>query len=137
MKSSEARMAALVSYVAEIQARMALSRWHIVVREGKITGCLAQVDPTEGRYYSYLTVHRKNFWTVSADEQRSAVVHELVHLIAMPETEAIRCGGWHENLATTTWHVLWEDYKRQHELVTDHLTTVFQSAMPLPPEWPE
>ena len=108
-----------------------------MVEEAKLPGLLARTDPTEGRYYTYLRVHRKNFWTLSADDQRSTIVHELIHLVAMTETEAIRCGGWHENLSTTVWNVLWQDFKRQHELVTDHLTTIFQGFMPLPPEWPE
>jgi hypothetical protein len=131
------RLAALSSYVADMQARMGLVQWQIRVGESRIKGLLAKVDPCEGRYWARLTVHRKSFWRLSPEEQRNSVVHELVHLVHQPATRVIEYGKWREDLALPVWRDVHSEFVSGVELMTDHLANVFSPLMPLPPEWPK
>jgi hypothetical protein len=136
-KASGARLAALTSYVADLQARMGLVQWHVIIHEHKLHGLIARVDPTEGRYYTYLSVARPTFWNLDPEWQRNAIVHELTHLVQLPATDIMDHGKWKEDLALPVWRDVLSSWTRGIELMTDHLTTIIAPSMPLPPKWPK
>ncbi len=70
----------LINYIQEIQQKMNLKDWEIIVRQekGGSPGALAEVEVVDGKKCAHIWLNDE-FLESDPHTQRYAVVHELVH----------------------------------------------------------
>lgn len=136
---SEARRDAIHEYVRNVRNALGLRHWCIDIPdewpdEGE--DIIAGIDPCEGRYVA--TLRFGTFWTVSREEQRSAVVHELLHLHHVRVTDIVRLGDYRQELGERLYNHFVGEVKREAEYMVDALTSLLEDTVALPPRrWPE
>lgn len=95
-----------------------------------IDGALAEVRIAEGRRHARVRV-AEDFQEHSLEEQRHALVHELVHPLLAHLMEAVE-GGVRDELGGAAFRVYVGTVRREAERVTDVLASVIAPSMELP-----
>ena len=115
---------ALARYVRWAANELGLRDWTVEVRAG---GCeeraFASVDPTEGRRYAVITFCDE-FRQLTLDEQRNAVVHELLHCHHAAATDIVRLDVC-QQMSQAAYDVMFGGFKRQIEYMVDALADAF------------
>lgn len=119
-------------YLWTLRDALRLSHWDVfVAAHAAEKGVHASVHPCPGRYVAGVRLSR-GFWTgLSADEKRSVLTHELLHLTHNALTEVTRvtlaASGYLPNRA---YALLCTQISTEAELMVDHLTSVVAPTMP-------
>lgn len=138
---SNERSEALASYIAELRGLMALGHWTVRVvweypdREDGSGAIQAEIDPTEGRYLACLRLG-EGFLGLPAEDTRTTLVHELLHLHHVGLTDVIDRGRTKLLLGEPAHAILADVANREAELMVDSLTSVIAEHLPLPGAWP-
>ncbi len=120
----------LERYIQAIAQRMGLRDWEIVVRNEAATRGKAQCQAIVGRKVAIIRVGH-DFMDWSADDQRHAVVHELVH----PHFE----NAWNvveldldesRALSQQAFDLMYKTFTRQMEYGVDGIAAVIAPHMP-------
>lgn len=130
---------ALKEYVTALRDMLGLRDWtifasHEIPEEAEDCNAIASIHPTDGRRRAVLRLAR-DFREMSPEEQRSALVHELLHLHHRDATDIIRL-TLPKVLGGAAFDVLWEDFRQQIELITDNIAVAIAEGLPLP-RWPK
>lgn len=132
LKYSTEQVDAVQEYLWTLRDALRLSHWDVFVgAHAAEKGALASVHPCPGRYVAGVRLSR-GFWTeVSADEKRSVLTHELLHLTHRDLTEVTRVTlGASGYLPNRAYALLCTQISTEAELMVDHLTTVIAPTMP-------
>lgn len=123
---------ALLSYVRVVADSVGLRDHSFEVRVGVLSaGTRATIECVEGRRYSRITVS-DHFFDLSAEEQREAITHEVVHAHLHVLTEHVEHLG--EFLGRSHHTTISAGFSRDLERVCDSLTSALVRVVPLP-EW--
>ena len=115
-------------WVASVLPALSLSHWLVRVVEDAAPDD-AHADTSPHSQANTATVRLgASFWTLPADEQRSTLTHELVHLLLcridqMSDTleDTLGSTGW------AVWRPLWEN---EHERAVDAISLLLAPHLP-------
>lgn len=121
---------ALAAYILERMRELGLREWtiHILSEPPEDEDANASIDPCIGRRVATLRVC-PDFRELSRDDQRNAIVHELLHCHHVAATDIIRL-DLPRHLAQSTYEILWEGFKRQIEYMVDALADAWAENVP-------
>lgn len=112
-------------YALEIAAKMALRDWEVMLSAACApSDALASVKCTDGRKRITICLAR-DFFELSREEQRLAIVHELVHA---------HFAAMHNPLCDTLPKNALKFYVSAMEYGVDAVASLVASSMPLPPK---
>ncbi|MHB0938995.1 MAG: hypothetical protein ACYC6A_21590 [Armatimonadota bacterium] len=139
-RESDPRWETLGAYVRDIADRMGLTLWSILIETEPPSECgppddsEATIMATSNASYLTLSAALKfsdDFFDQPVDFQRIMVVHELVHLVTMPQrraAESIEGSGCLGSREYSLWRMHWQ---YADENVTDTLARIIAPSMPL------
>lgn len=139
---NEARRAALEIYFHRVAREMGLAEWEIYVtptppdRE-----CVLMVETRP--VVAYARVFVGTFFDTTGEyrnspsEQRTAVVHELIHVHQARLHGWLREGVLSSHMGVVTADMLAEFIREDLEIQADRLAKIISRYMPPVPEWPE
>lgn len=122
-------------YVADILRRLDLAHWRVYVSTHlPPEDCLLMIEPTDGRRIAMLYVS-EDWWKRDADEKRTDLVHEALHL-AHHDTDSNvrRFLGESGDLSEYVKHVVISQFKTDLERMVDSLS---YAVAPHLPAWDE
>lgn len=126
---------ALGEYVRWVANDIGLRDWTFKLRwEGCPEEAQASIEPTEGRRVAVI-YFCDDFRSLPADDQRNAVVHELIHCHHAAATDIIRVDLVRQ-LSQSTYELLYGAFRRQVEYMVDALADVVAERMPHI-DWPK
>lgn len=127
--------AALGRYVRWVANEMGLRDWTIEVSHDRApSDCNAFVTNTYGRKLATIRFC-SDFRTLSPEDQRHTVAHELVHCHLESATNMV-LNDLEECLGKPADRVFWSSFKRQMEYGVDALAAAYAKHLPLI-DWPK
>lgn len=129
----------LKEYISWLRNQLGLRDWEIIMvyeipdEEGDCNA-IASIHPTDGRRRATLRLAR-DFRELDAEQQRNALIHELIHLHHRDATDIIRL-TLPEALGGVAHHVLWENFRQQIELMVDNISVAVADRYPVI-SWPK
>lgn len=126
---------AFQDYLDELVEEMGLLHWELTVdwSDQSAEDCDAQVSVVEGRYSAVLWLHDQ-FFSLTRDEQRRVLVHELLHMHTSGIITASQLGLRTLNKDAKSWAMSFVRDAEEHTV--DALSRVIGNFVPLPP-WAE
>lgn len=127
---------ALLEYIRSTADLLCLRDWTFEVDCDPVDDedrAVATCWPSEGRRVATIAF-AKDFREKSREEQRHAVVHELLHCHHAAAADIVRL-DLIKQLSQSTYDVLWFGFKRQIEYMVDALADAFAPMVPFI-EWP-
>lgn len=125
---------ALKKYVGYLADEMKLADWNFQVSlEPSGEDAWAEISITWGRKWAIIAVC-KDFLKLKSNEQRHAMVHELIHCHNDGARALIRTAIT-EQFGQLSWGLLSNGLQREIELATDGLADVIAPHLD-PPNWP-
>jgi hypothetical protein len=123
----------LGKYIRARADDLGLSDWYIVLKaeppEDKEAA--AEICPVEGRKWANIRV-AKDFMALRPEEQRSAIIHELVHCHFQSAVDIIRLDLFEERLlAHDTYAAIYAAFRRQMEYGVDGIAVTIALHFPL------
>lgn len=120
----------VVEYITKLQGLMHLTHWDIGVVEGSAApGNYAQVQTITGRYSAL--IHLCDEWeSLSREDERQYVVHELLH-VHQAMIHPFLSVDLKEHLAPAMWELVNAGFDRQMEYMTDDLSNIIAPLFPL------
>lgn len=130
LRDAQTSLDSLTGYVRGIADALGLRDHTFDVRVGMLDGDMrATCVSIYGRRYHVLTVH-DSFFGLPPEEQREAIVHEVLHPHFHPLTEHLT--PLQEELGRGQYRVLERGFLRDLEQSVDALTTALVGLLPLP-----
>jgi hypothetical protein len=123
---------AIERYVAKVLVKLDLNYWRVyVAKDLPPEGALLMIEPTDGRRVALLYVS-DGWWTSqSADEKRTDLVHECLHLAHHDQEEVIRrFKNNNGDVGTYAMSLVWEQFHVETERMVDSLSYVIAPFMP-------
>lgn len=132
MGITEAEADKISDYIKELQRRMKLEHWVVVVelKQDPEPDIQMSITPAEGGWVAHL--HTGDSWAEQGPEdRRRTLVHELLHLCHRAQTDVVRVGfPATELIPTATFDGLWRMFEVETERMVDHLTQLIAPHMP-------
>jgi hypothetical protein len=132
---TDAEAEAIVEFAANVVAALGLPRWTISVMEAptkKKHDAQATVKPVDGRYVAQ--IHLNADWmTYDDDTRRQTIVHEVLHLIHARVNDTISDAKY--VMHDYEFDALWARYRRETELMVDHLAMFLDDTRTLKEAW--
>lgn len=126
----------LGTYVRRTADLIGLKDWTLYICDAapKEEEWVAQCDPWPGRKHAELAF-RQDFFTRNPDEQRSTIVHELIHCHLAGMSHLVRVTLAKE-LGQSAYTLFEDAYRSVMEYAVDGLADALSGGFPLP-EWPK
>lgn len=139
---NEARRVALQEYIRLVAQQMGVLGWDFhVTPQPPLEECVLMIETKPVVHYARVFVG--TFFDDSGDylggpnEQRKAVVHEVVHVIQARMFGWLREGMLKDHMALATSELMANIFREEMEIQADRLADVIARYMPPVPEWPE
>jgi len=123
----------LGKYIRARADELGLSDWHIVLKAEppEDNEAAAEIHPVEGRKWVNMRV-AKDFRELRPEEQRYAIIHELIHCHFQSAVDIIRLDLFEERLlAQDTYAAIYASFRRQMEYGVDGLAVAIGCSFPL------
>jgi hypothetical protein len=122
------------AYIADVQKRMLLAHWDIVLdRRSSENGSGASVTPRDGAHEAHIWVSAA-FDSYTRDTQRHCIVHELVHLHLAPLGYHLEMQGGRKKGEENVRARIERGHTSHEEYAVDDLARIIAPHMPLPPK---
>lgn len=135
IEPTEANREALAEYVTELQKSFGLMSWNIEITD-------EPADPDDlvssrvARNYEYARWRfAPEFWNESPEEQRSTLIHELVHLFTQHAQDDLM-SAFERAISKNEFRLSEPVHRRAHERVIDRIAEAIAPKYPVI-EWPE
>lgn len=120
----------LQRYIWEIRDILGLSHWDVYLsRDYAEDTAQASVHPLFGRHIAAIYINRLWF-TYSPEDQRNAMVHEMLHIVHNSQTDIVRVGYSQVIKNKLIRNAMWSMFENQTELMVDHLANHLAPLMP-------
>ena len=121
---------AVAHWVERHKAQLGLAEWRITIsREHAPDDCYAETQTHEQSQTATIAVAFK-FWSLSPDEQRITLVHEMLHLDAWKASEMV--DRLKDIVGSAAWNIfepLWEDeWERLIDRHANRIATQFSEC---------
>ena len=128
------QVAAVEAYVRRVLLALELNFWRVyVATDEPPEDALLMIEPTDGRRIAMLYVSA-GWWTgQTADEKRTDITHECLHLIHHDQEEVIR--RFKNNTGDVSDYAMslvWDQFEMETERMVDSLSYLLAPHMP---EW--
>ncbi len=126
----------LQGYVDGLSRMLGLKDWSVNVSDQapEDTEATAETCPTEGRKHATISLC-SGFASLSPEEVRETLVHELPHLHHAAATDVIRIDLWESRAVShATYATIFGAMRRQMEYAVDGVARAISGFFPLP-DW--
>ncbi len=122
---SERQHYCLHRYIRAVADSMGLQHWQLLLSNNpaKSDDCIAHVDVCEGRHVATIYVCEE-WMTLSNDERRHTIAHELLHLHHADLTDDIRLSLVKTSITQPEYDVVWEQFRLGFERMVDDLAVI-------------
>lgn len=128
----------IVQFVSDVLHTARMPRWTVLLMDKPAPkDCHAVIRPTDGRHVAELSVSR-GWMKLDEQERCEVLVHEALHLVHRDLSDLIRvdlCASGY--LPSKAYQLLWAGFRREQELMVDHLAAVFAECHQIRDRWDE
>lgn len=128
----------LIQYIRDRADQLGLKDWTVELGDQPPMDedALAELHPTEGRKWAVIRIC-SHFGKLSPEEQRSAIIHELLHCHQVPILDIVRLDLYDARvIPASTYDILHSTMRRAAEYENDALCEAISPMFPLIP-WEE
>ena len=121
-------------YCRKILKKLQIPMWKVwVAKDISPENTQAMISPTDGRRIAMLYLS-ENWWSeTDAEDKRTCLTHEMLHLIHHDQEEVIRrFKNTTGDISTYAMSLVWEQFRVETERMVDQLSYVIAPNMP---EW--
>lgn len=126
-----AQVKVIERYVRRVLKRLDLGYWRVwVAKDLPPEDALLMIAPTDGRRYANLFVS-EGWWDRTADEKRTDLTHECLHLAHHDQEEVIRrFKNDSGDVPPYAMGIVWDQFRIETERMVDSLSYVLAPHMP-------
>lgn len=128
---SEEQANALQLYIWTIRDIFRLHHWDVyLANQYAEDSAQASVHPLYGRHVAAIYIN-KNWFNYPPEDQRNAMVHEILHIVHNEQTDVVRVGYSSAMPSHKVGNAFWALFERETEMMVDHLANCLSEFFPL------